>query len=264
MGEFNSERPTISIITVCFNSEATIRDTLESVISQSYPNIEHVIVDGGSKDGTMDIVAEYRESLGPVVSEPDNGLYDAMNKGIGLASGEFVGILNSDDFYESDEVLEVVVASFQSDASLDMVFGDVVFVVPPDLETISRFYSAGHFRPCKLRFGWMPPHPATFVKKSVYEKHGNYRLDMKISADYEMFVRWLSKAQLKYRWVNRVIVRMRAGGVSTGGLRSSLILNKEIVRACKDNGLYTNLLFVLSKIPLKLLELIRRPKRIVD
>lgn len=264
MGVNNSEMPKVSVITVCFNSDATIRDTLESVLSQSYRNIEHIIVDGGSKDSTMDIVAEYRESLGPVLSEPDNGLYDAMNKGIGLASGEIIGILNSDDFYERHDVIEAVATTFQRDSSLDLVFGDVVFVQPPDLETVSRYYRAGHFRPWKLRFGWMPPHPATFVKKAVYEKHGKYRLDMKISADYEMFVRWLSNAKLNYRWMNRVIVRMRAGGVSTGGLKSSLVLNKEIVRACKENGLYTNLFLVLTKIPFKLFELMRRPKRIAE
>ncbi|PFG09251.1 glycosyltransferase family 2 protein [Marinobacter sp. LV10MA510-1] len=264
MAALSSNKLKVSIITVCFNSESTIRDTLDSVRSQNYENIEHIIVDGGSSDRTMDIVTEYREWLGPVVSESDKGLYDAMNKGIGMASGDIIGILNSDDFYESTNVIEVAVAVFLSDPDLDILFGDVVFVNSEDLDTITRFYRAGHFRPWKLRFGWMPPHPATFVTKAVYEKHGKYRLDMKISADYEMFVRWLSKAKLKYIWVDRVIVRMRAGGVSTGGLKSSLILNKEIVRACKENGLYTNLMLVLTKIPFKCLELLRLPKRVKD
>ena len=254
----------VSIITVCFNSESTIRVTLDSVRSQSFANIEHIIVDGDSSDRTMDIVAEYREWLGPVVSESDKGLYDAMNKGIDMASGDIIGILNSDDFYERDDVIEAVVGAFLRDPALDILFGDVVFVSPPDLETVTRFYRAGHFRPWKLRFGWMPPHPATFVTKAVYEKHGKYRLDMKISADYEMFVRWLSKAKLNFCWVDRVIVRMRAGGLSTGGLKSSLILNREIVRACKENGVYTNLMLVLTKIPFKFLELLRHPKRVED
>lgn len=264
MAVSSSDTLKVSIITVCFNSDRTIRDTLNSVWSQRFSNIEHIIVDGGSSDRTMDIVTEYREWLGPVVSEPDKGLYDAMNKGIGMANGDIIGILNSDDFYENDDVIEAVVGAFRKDPNLDMLFGDVVFVNPPDLETITRFYRAGHFRPWKLRFGWMPPHPATFVTKAVYEKHGKYRLDMKISADYEMFVRWLSKAKLNYCWVDRVLVRMRAGGVSTGGLKSSLILNKEIVRACKENGLYTNLMLVLTKIPFKCLELLRLPRRVKD
>lgn len=262
MDALSLETLKVSIITVCFNSDRTIRDTLDSVRSQNYANIEHIIVDGDSSDSTMDIVAEYRKWLGPIVSESDRGLYDAMNKGIGMATGDIIGILNSDDFYESDDVIEVVATAFLSDPSLDMLFGDVVFVDPPNLETVTRYYRAGHFRPWKLRFGWMPPHPATFVTKAVYENHGKYRLDMKISADYEMFVRWLSKAKLKYRWVDRVIVRMRAGGVSTGGLKSSLVLNKEIVRACRENGLYTNLMLVLTKIPFKCLELLRLPKRV--
>ncbi len=255
----NAAYPKVSIVTVCFNSERTIRDTLSSVRSQDYPNIEHVIVDGGSADGTMSIVAEHRDSLGPVVSEPDKGLYDAMNKGIGMATGDVIGILNSDDFFEDSRVISTVVQAFEDDSSVDVVFGDVVFVMPPDLQTITRFYPAGHFQTWKLRFGWMPPHPATFVRRSVYEKFGGYRLDMKISADFEMFVRWLVKQNLRYRWLDKVIVRMRAGGVSTSGLRSSLILNKEIVRACRENGLYTNLALVLTKIPFKLLELVRRP-----
>lgn len=252
-------RPRVSVITVCYNSAKTIADTLESVHSQTYNNIEHIVVDGGSEDGTMDIVANVRETLGPVISEPDKGLYDAMNKGIRMASGDIIGILNSDDFYESEGVVEAAVAAFQTDSTIDLVFGDVVFVTPPDMKTVTRFYSAGHFRPWKLRFGWMPPHPATFVRRTVYEQYGEYRLDMKISADYEMFVRWLSRAKLNYHWLDRVIVRMRAGGVSTGGIRSSVILNREIVRACRVNHLYTNLLMMLIKIPFKLLELRKRP-----
>lgn len=251
--------PKVSIITVCFNSGGTIRDTLLSVQSQNYPHIEHVIVDGGSSDDTMGIVAEFRDSLGPVVSEPDNGLYDAMNKGIGMATGDVIGILNSDDFFEDSEVVRTVMQAFEDNLSVDVVFGDVVFVAPSDLRSIIRFYQAGHFRPWKLRFGWMPPHPATFVRRSVYAQFGGYRLDMKISADFEMFVRWLVKHKLRYCWIDKVIVRMRSGGASTAGLKSSLILNTEIVRSCRENGLYTNLAFVLTKVPLKLLELVRRP-----
>ena len=212
MAALSSKAPKVSIITVCFNSDSTIRDTLSSVQSQGYSKIEHIIVDGGSSDNTMNIVSEYKSSLGPVLSEPDKGLYDAMNKGIGMANGDIIGILNSDDFYESDDVIEVAVAAFLSNSDVDIVFGDLVFVNSQNLEKITRFYRAGHFRPWKLRFGWMPPHPATFVTKAAYEKHGKYRLDMKISADYEMFVRWLSKEKLKYVWVDQVMVRMRVGG----------------------------------------------------
>jgi glycosyltransferase involved in cell wall biosynthesis len=248
----------VSLITVCFNSAETIRDTLESVRKQTYVNIEHIIVDGASSDNTMDIVQEYGH-VSRVISEPDKGLYDAMNKGVELATGDLVGILNSDDFFESDDVVASVVETFHKNPESDMVFGDVVFVSPPDLDHVTRFYGAGHFRRWKLRFGWMPPHPATFVRKSAYEMVGGYRLDMQIAADYEMFVRWLIGAGLAYSRVNKVLVRMRAGGVSTANLKSRITLNREIVKACRENGLYTNLLFVLSKVPFKLFELIRKP-----
>ncbi|MFB2704996.1 MULTISPECIES: glycosyltransferase family 2 protein [Marinobacter] len=249
----------VSVITVCFNSAETIEGTLAAVSSQTYPDIEHVIIDGGSSDGTVDRVRTRVRESDVLVSEPDEGLYDAMNKGVALAKGDIVGILNSDDFYESEDVISSVVRVFAENPDVDVVFGDVVFVAPEDLLRVTRYYSAEHFRPWKLRFGWMPPHPATFVRKSAYERVGKYRLDMRIAADYDMFVRWLLVAGLKWKYLDKVLVRMRAGGVSTSGFRSSIRLNREIVRACRDNGVYTSLLFVLSKIPFKLLELIRRP-----
>ncbi|WP_241264681.1 glycosyltransferase family 2 protein [Marinobacter daepoensis] len=255
-----SEGLSVSIITVSFNSEATIRGTLESVRNQNYENIEHVVVDGASKDQTISIVNEYREGLGTVISEPDQGLYDAMNKGVSASTGDIIGILNSDDFFESDDVIAAVVKVFENHPEIDVVFGDVVFVEPKNLEKITRYYRSGHFRPWKLRFGWMPAHPATFVRTSAYKRVGMYRQDMRISADYEMFVRWLLVEKLRYEYLPRVLVRMRSGGVSTSGVKSSIRLNREIVRACRDNGVYTNILFVLSKIPFKLMELLRRPK----
>jgi len=249
----------VSIITVCFNSAETIADTLKSLASQSYKNIEHIIVDGGSSDRTLEVIEANRCEHTKVISEPDEGLYDAMNKGIKLATGDIVGILNSDDFFESDDVVAAVVGTFLQTPECDLVFGDVVFVDQDDLSKVTRYYGAQHFKPWKLRFGWMPPHPATFVRRSAYEAAGMYRLDMYISADYEMFVRWLLKAHLRWKCLDKVLVRMRSGGVSTSGVRSSITLNREIVRACRVNGIYTNLFFVLSKIPFKLLELVRRP-----
>lgn len=250
----------VSVITVCYNSEKTIASTLDSIASQTHDNIEHVIVDGGSTDDTVNIVKQKLRDGDVFVSEPDEGLYDAMNKGVDLSTGDIVGVLNSDDFYESDDAVATVVEMFRHTPEADLVFGDVVFVSPDNLSKVIRLYRAAHFRPWKLRFGWMPPHPATFVRKGAYERVGKYRLDMRIAADYDMFVRWLLVAGLKWKYLDRVLVRMRAGGVSTSGIRSSIRLNREIVRACRDNGVYTNLLLVLSKIPFKLLELVRRPK----
>lgn len=248
----------ISIITVSYNSENTIRDTIESVLAQTYPNIEYIIIDGASKDNTMGIVSEYSESIAKVVSEPDKGIYDAMNKGVALATGDVVGILNSDDFYENATALATVAAAFTKNPASALVYGDVVFVEPDNLQQVTRFYSAAHFRAWKLRFGWMPPHPGTFIRSTVYRDVGPYSLLYKISADYEMFVRLLLGKRLQYSHINQVLVRMRSGGVSTSGVRSSLRLNREIVQACRRNGIYTNLLMVLSKIPFKLMEFVKR------
>lgn len=250
----------ISIITVSYNSAATIRDTIESVLSQSYNDIEYIVVDGASKDSTLAIVNDYSDKIAKIVSEPDKGIYDAMNKGIALATGDVIGILNSDDFFETSDVIDSVVKAFASSPESQLVFGDIVFVNADDLNTVTRFYSAGHFRPWKLRFGWMPPHPATFVRAEAYKIIGPYSVEYKISADYEMFVRLLLVHAFKFSRLEKVLVRMRAGGVSTSGVRSSLHLNKEIVQACRRNGVYTNILMVLSKIPFKLFEYIRRPK----
>ncbi|MCF5518200.1 glycosyltransferase family 2 protein, partial [Pseudomonas sp. PA-3-6E] len=149
----------ISIVTVSYNSATTIRDTIESVLSQDYENIEYIIVDGASKDSTMEIVNEYADKISKVVSEPDKGIYDAMNKGISLATGDVIGILNSDDFYESNQAISSVVEKFSAAPESQVVFGDIVFVNADDLDTVTRFYGAEHFRAWKLRFGWMPPHP---------------------------------------------------------------------------------------------------------
>jgi glycosyltransferase involved in cell wall biosynthesis len=252
----------ISIITVCYNSEKTIRDTIESVLSQSYLEIEYIIIDGKSTDNTMDIISEYQNKIAKIISAPDQGIYDAMNKGIRLATGDVIGILNSDDFFVSPGVITNVVNSFKSEPNSSLVFGDVILVEPLNTLKITRYYSSKRFSPWKLRFGWMPPHPASFFKRSAYEQVGNYSLDYKIASDYEMFVRMLMVHKISYSRINKVLVRMRAGGLSTSGVKSSFLLNSEIVKACKRNGIYTNIFFVLLKIPFKVLELFRKPKEL--
>ena len=252
----------ISIITICFNSEETIRDTIESVLSQDYPEIEYVIIDGLSKDNTMNIVSEYNNKISKIISEPDQGIYDAMNKGIQLSTGDVIGMLNSDDFFEYPSVISDVVNRFKSEPKASLVFSDVVFVEPSNTQNIMRFYSSEKFRRWKLRFGWMPPHPATFIKRSAYEQVGDYSIDYKISADYELFVRMLMVHRLAYSRIDKVLVRMRAGGISTAGIKSSLLLNTEIVKACKKNGVYTNLFFVLLKISFKFFELLKKPMEV--
>lgn len=249
----------ISIITVCFNSDTTIRDTIESVLSQDYPNIEYVVVDGQSTDSTIDIVNEYKGEISKVISEPDRGIYDAMNKGIKYSTGDVVGILNSDDFFENAHVISDVVETFRSNPRAGLVIGDVLYVDPSDIYKVTRFYSSSKFKPFKLRFGWMPPHAATFIKTEVYRKFGTYSTDYKISADYELFVRLLLLHNLFYARLDKVLVRMRTGGISSSGVKSNIMLNIEIVKACRENGIYTNIFLVLIKIPFKLLEMAKRP-----
>ena len=251
----------ISIITICFNSESTIVRALESVKAQSYRSIEHIIVDGGSTDNTLSLVKQHAREGSVIISEPDEGIYDAMSKGVKLATGDSIGVLNSDDFLADDQCIAEVVKAFNQNPDSDMVFGDVVFINPDQSDGVTRYYSSAHFRPWKLRFGWMPPHPATYVRKSVYDRFGTYKKHYKISADYERFVRWLLVEKIKYARFDKILVVMQEGGVSTKNIANRVLLNKEIVQACRENGVRTNLFMLLFKIPFKLFELVKKPSR---
>ena len=251
--------PKVSIITVALNSAATIRDTIESVLLQDYPSIEYIIIDGGSSDGTIEIIEEYRDCISKFISEPDHGIYDAMNKGIEAATGDMVCIINSDDFYATGSAIKHLVHRMIKKGS-DIVFADLVIVDPADSNRILRYYDSSLFHPERLRYGWMPAHPTFLAKRGLYERWGAYSLDYQIAADFEMMVRLLYKARASYAYLPEIIVKMRAGGVSTNGLRNSLILNNEIVSACKLNGLDTSLFRVMLKLPRKLMEYWKRPR----
>ena len=248
----------VSIITVAFNSEKTIADTIESVLSQDYPNIEYIIIDGGSKDGTIEMVGSYGNRVSKFISEPDRGMYDAMNKGIHLATGDIIGILNSDDFYADKSIISNVVNTFVESGS-DSVFGDLVYVNSNNLTKVTRYYSSSHFHPRLFAYGWMPAHPTFFVKRWAYEQYGVFQTNYKIAADYELLARFLAKHQISYTYIPQVMVRMRTGGASTTNLMSNWILNSEIIRACTENGIKTNWFKVLSKYFKKVFQLIRRP-----
>jgi glycosyltransferase involved in cell wall biosynthesis len=246
----------ITIVTVCFNSADTIRDTIESVLNQTYVNLEYIIVDGGSTDDTMQIVSEYESRIAKVVSEPDKGIYDAMNKGIGLATGDVIGILNSDDFYASSDVIAVIMYTYHQNQT-DILFGDLIYVARKDVSSAVRIYNSAGFRPWMLRFGWMPPHPATFIKRSVYQEFGGYAMGYKTAADYEIFVRLLLVKKLNYLYLNKNIVYMRVGGATSSGWQSYFTTSLEMVRAVKKNGFYTNVIIILIRLPIKIFELIR-------
>ena len=240
----------ISIITVCYNSAATLEDAIISVLAQSHPDIEHIIVDGGSTDGTSAILKKYDGRVSKIVSEPDEGIYDAMNKGINLATGDAIGVLNSDDFYASNDVVEKLVKAFTKEA--DMVIGDVAFVDRFNVQKRLRFVSGSGFKPWMLRFGWMPPHPATFMRKNIYDTFGHYKTNFAIAADYDFCVRTLMSGSLRTVHTSEVLVIMRDGGASTGGWKSTLVISREILRALRENRIYSNPLFVWSRLPIKI------------
>lgn len=247
----------ISVITVCKDAVDTIEDTILSVSRQTFKEIEHIVIDGASTDGTRSVIESTESMLAYWISEPDQGIYDAMNKGIAVASGDVVGFLNADDVYAQPDILEKVARSFSGD-NIDACFGDVVFV-RDDMETITRYYRSNNFSPKKIAYGWMPAHPALYLKKDLYEKYGNFRTDYQIAADYELVVRLFAANRIRYRYVPEVFVKMRRGGASTRNWKSSIILNREIVRGCRENGVRTNLFKVFLKTPLKMMELFIRP-----
>jgi len=241
----------ISIITATYNSANTIAECIASVHKQTHQTIEHIIVDGASKDSTLAIINSMPSRVAKIVSEPDKGIYDAMNKGIKLATGDVIGILNSDDFFSSDDVIEKIVSAFKNN-DVDGVYGDICFVKPSDLNRVVRYYSAKWFKPSLFRFGFMPPHPSFYVRKECYQKLGLYKIDYKIAADYELLIRYLKVHQLKTRYLNFCVVTMRTGGDSTRNLKSNWILNKEIVRGCRENGIYTNMMILSAKYVFKI------------
>lgn len=254
-------RPKISVITVTSGSAATLHSTLHSVEIQTYPYIEHVIVDQASKDGTADIIRKWaKEWRGEInwISEPDNGPYDAMNKGIAMATGDIVGILNSDDYFTAPDILERVARAFESDAALDAVYGDIHFVSPAHVDRTVRYFSSRLFRPSLMRFGFMPAHPTLYVRREVYERVGLYKTDYRIAADYEMMVRLFCVHHVRSRYLPVDFVTMRTGGLSTSGIRARLISLREDTRACRENGIYTHPLLVSLKFLYKVFEL-RKP-----
>lgn len=243
--------PKISIITVCFNSSKTIEDTIQSVINQTYPNIEYIIVDGLSTDNTLEIVDKYKDKITKVVSEKDAGLYDAINKGIGLASGEIIANLNSDDFYIDNNVIADVVAKMQEENN-DTLYADLYYVDEVDTNKIVRNWVSGTYKVGAFFKGWMPPHPTFFVRKNVYNKYGKFSLELKSAADYELMLRFIHKHKCSISYLQRAVIKMRVGGVSNASLKNRLKANREDKRAWEMNGLkpkpYTLILKPLSKL----------------
>lgn len=237
---------TISIITVVLNNEL-IGSAIQSVINQDYPDIEYIVIDGGSTDHTLQLINNYRENISVLVSEPDKGIYDAINKGIAIAKGEIVGILNADDVFADNQVLSRVVANFKANPSVEAFYADIVFTDRQDTNKITRYYSSARFRPWMFRFGTAPPHPSFYAKRSLFQKYGNYTVDFEISGDFDLLLRYMLIHKVKMHYRKDVWVKMRVGGISTSGLSSIKKQNKEILQSCRRHGLLTSTPLIYAK-----------------
>jgi glycosyltransferase involved in cell wall biosynthesis len=236
----------VSIITVSYNSASTIRDTIESVLAQEYSDIEYILIDGNSKDSTLEIIHSYGSRIAHVLSEKDKGIYDAMNKGIALATGDIVGILNSDDFYTDSTVIGEVVNHFQK-ANTESVYGDLDYVkTTPPFEVVRKWRS-GAYNPNRFYKGWMPPHPSFFILRNCYEQHGTFNLQFKRAADYELMLRMLLKHNISSSHLPKVLVKMRIGGASNSSLKARIEANKEDRKAWDVNGLKPKWLTLIRK-----------------
>ena len=234
-----------SVITVCFNSSETIGKTLLSVSAQTYGNIEHIVVDGGSKDGTLLVVANEGAHVSKLISENDYGIYDAMNKGISMATGDVIGFINSDDFYASPTVLELISLAFIN-SNVDACYGDLFYVGQKDTSNILRYWKSSEFQPNSFEMGWCPPHPTFFVRRGIYERFGGFDLSYKIAADVELMMRFLEVHRVRVKYIPEVLVKMRMGGTTNRSLSNILKQNKEILRALKSHGLRSSIVRLMG------------------
>lgn len=250
------DKPLITVITVVFNGASTIEDTIQSVINQTYGNIEYIVIDGGSSDGTIEILKRYEHAIDYWVSEKDDGIYDAMNKGITLASGIYVGMLNADDMFAGQGVMQDYADNFCA-TNVDAIFSGLNIVSQVNVDKILRKYRVNRLGAWLLRIGVMPAHPTFYCKRSCLECAGPYNTGYRIAADFEMLVRLCVKQKISWKFLDKVSVVMRSGGISNSGYLARLKLNGEIIRACRENGMYTNALLLTLKLPIRLFELIR-------
>ncbi len=242
----------VSVITVCFNAANTIENAIKSVLSQTYPDIEYIIIDGASIDRTLEIIRRYENNISKLITEPDNGIYDALNKGIRLSTGDIIGFLHADDFYAHENVIKKVVQCINS-KNVDSCYGDLVYIDRKNPKRIIRYWKSRPYKENLFKRGWMPPHPAFFVKRWVYEKYGLFDTHFKIAADYEIMLRFLYKYKISTWYIPEVLVKMRVGGISNRNLKNIIKKSIEDYKACRINKLkgciFTIILKNISKIP---------------
>ncbi|MBK9291138.1 MAG: glycosyltransferase [Bacteroidetes bacterium] len=240
----------VSIITICYNSGHSIADAISSVLSQTYPDIEYIIVDGKSKDNTVEIVRSFGDRIAKFVSEPDKGIYDALNKGIRMATGDVIGFMHSDDIFASKDTIAHMVELMKRSGA-DSVYGDLQYVYKSDTSKVLRYWKSGSFSRTKLLWGWMPPHPTFYVKKTVYDNYGMFRTEFRIAADYDIILRFLGKHRISTAYLPEVMVKMRVGGASNRSLKNIIRKSKEDWKAIRDNGvghIHTLIFKNLSKV----------------
>lgn len=247
----------ISVILATYNRESTVVRALLSIKGQTYSDIQVIVIDGASNDNTISLVKPLLNKGDILKSEPDLGVYDALNKGLALAEGETIAFLHSDDIYFDENVISQVVKKL-SDYSVDLVYGDVTFFTPKKPTKVIRKYRSDMLSKRNLAWGRMPAHPAMFIRKRVYDKVGSFRTDFNIAGDYEFLCRVVNLKNLRSSYTPAIFVRMQMGGVSTSGIRNTFLLNKEVLRALKENNIYTNIFMLLSKYPSKILQFLLR------
>lgn len=248
----------ISIITATYNSAATIRDCIQSVNSQTYNNIEHIIIDGASKDNTLEIINSLPNRVITIVSEPDKGIYDAMNKGIKAATGDVIGILNSDDFFASNDVIENIVKEFSNDSTLEGIYTNLYYVNQDNPDQIIRHWVSNSFKKRSFFKGWHPPHPTLYLRRDVYENYGNFNLDFSLSADFELMLRFFEKYNIKTKYLPITTIRMRLGGATSKNWQNVRNQNIQCINAFRTNGFRPPLLYPVYRLLPKLLQFIKR------
>jgi len=250
--------PLVSIITVVYNNAQYIKDSIQSVLSQDYARLEYVVIDGGSTDGTLAVIDEYRDKISVFITEPDKGIFDALNKGIRFAKGEVIAILHSDDVFYDESVVSSMMERMSA-MSAEFCFSDMV-IVDKSCTKVLRYYMANYFSLWMFRMGWMPSHPTCFIKKSLFDEFGLYSLDYKVAGDFDFLVRMFYGRDIKWAYLNRITVKMRQGGVSNSGWKSKKIIAHEISKSLKDNQVWSLPLFQIGRYFIRLLELVVKPK----
>lgn len=248
----------VSIITAVYNNKEHIEDCLKSVIDQDYKNIEYIIIDGGSTDGTLEIVNRYKDSISIVISEPDNGIYDALNKGIRLATGDIIGILHSDDLYANEYVVQKVVKAF-IEHHVQGVYGDLVYIDRNNTNKVIRYWKGGEYKLDLLKRGWMSPHPTFFVKKEIYDKYGFFDTTYKIASDYDLILRFLWQHKISIHYIPEVLIKMKMGGISNKRVKHIITKSLEDYRALRSNKV-GGILTLFFKNILKIPQFFRRDK----